>query len=159
MSLTPAVAPPHAGDVLRDRNQATTRRCAMTFDQCASHVKKLEPIDEASAWVSAGAQAATALPLLTMPFAPRQDGGADLYERIHELAEQFDRVDMRKARQALGQSDGLIVDSSRPRLAEVQGPPDTAHDFYTPQLDAAYFPGLAVGLRAAPVLFGQKGAA
>ena len=131
----------------------------MTFDQFAIDVKALEPIDEESAWLSAAVRAAAALPLLTTPFALTPEGGADLYKKIHELAEQFDGVNMRKARQALEQSDARMVDSSRPRLAEVQAPSDSAGDFYTPQLDAAYFLGLAVGLRAAVVLFGQKGSA
>ena len=131
----------------------------MTVDQVAIHLKEQDPFDEGSAWLAAAVRAAAALPLLTTPFAPKPEGGADLYERIHELAEQFDRVNMRKARQALEQSDAVIVDSSGARLAEVQAPSDSAGDFYTPQLDAAYFLGLAVGLRAAAVLFGQKGGA
>jgi hypothetical protein len=127
----------------------------LTLEHFASCIQELTPNDDESAWLSAAIKAIAPLRLLATPIDP-SDGRTDLYKTIRDLAQQFEPGDMRRAERALEQMDALVTnESARRGAAKLQAPSDCANDLYTPQLDAAYFLGLAMGLRAAAVLLGR----
>jgi hypothetical protein len=75
-------------------------------------------------------------------------GHSDLYAAFGDFARTFAGPDIEKAAAALAQWDDQ-VGTSRP--SDMELPSDAACDRWTPELHAAYYIGLAMGLRLARV--------
>jgi hypothetical protein len=121
----------------------------MTLDQLTAHVRTLEVDDVDGLWLGAAFEAAKDLPLFSTPNGDCETMDA-LYEAMGAIAEQFRAADMHDAWSALEEADQQV--RQRPRIVDGALPSDAAVNYYTPRLDAAYFLGLAMGLRLASII-------
>jgi hypothetical protein len=121
----------------------------------AVHLRDLAPAEEESLWLEAAVATVQEHSLLATPLTRVPGAGEpDLYESIEALARRMAGPTIREAEAQLQACD-VQVTRTGPRPAEPPPvPTDVAVALYTPQLDAAYFLGLVMGVRLARALDG-----
>jgi hypothetical protein len=121
------------------------------------HLRDLTPADEESLWLEAAVATTQEHSLLATPLTRVPGAGEpDLYESIEALARRMAGPTIREAEAQLRVCDALVTRAG-PRPADPPVPTDVAVTLYTPQMDAAYFLGLVMGVRLARALDGTAG--
>ncbi len=99
-------------------------------------------------WLAAAARVARQMPLGMSPVT-RDDDGDLYYGSIEDVAREFADPDMREAEAQLDRCFETLQGAGHP--ADVQA---IANELYRPQIDAAYWIGVAVGVRLGRALEG-----
>ncbi len=109
--------------------------------------------DPESRWIRAANAAAGTMPLFYTPIREPGEKEPDIYQVIYDLARTMgEGKTMRVAEEGLRRKD------QDDAFNTTKHPSDLACDLYTPQMDSAYFLGLAMGLRLARTLGTDGGA-
>jgi hypothetical protein len=132
---------------------ATAKTPVRTELHRASRERTRRPDDRgAGAWIKAAAALATReLPLLVTVHDESEDMAA-LYDAFATLADQMEGKTRRTAQSRLEALD----EACKPQRETMPAPSDVACDFYTPQIDAAYYLGFVIGARLARTLDGAR---
>ena len=123
----------------------------MTTSPIAIYLQELGPDSQEASWLRAAARVARQMPLAMSPFTQLADDDA-FYRPIEDVARELAGPEMREAEEQLDRCVAFLQRSARP--ADLTPPCDSANALYTPQIDAAYFIGLAIGVRLGRALEG-----
>lgn len=116
------------------------------------YLQEVGPDSQEALWLAAAARVAREMPLAMTPFTLLMDDDDAFYRAIEDVARELAGPAMRDAEDQLDRCLTILNRSARP--ADLPAPCDSANELYTPKIDAAYFIGLAVGVRLGRVLEG-----
>jgi hypothetical protein len=119
----------------------------MTTEQIAACVRELTPEAVEERWLREAITLVKELPLTISPSGCAACSDGALYSAFDSLARELDGATIRESEANLEEWDELT--SRIPHRAELRPPTDEAIGLYTVQMDAAYYVGLAMGLRLA----------